>query len=412
MFKMGFIVFPFFCCFISAGAVNQAADLFLAVRNGDLEALRSSLGEGTDVNTRNILGETPLLLAAETCRIEAAKELIAAGANVEIASKLGNTPLMAAAAKGCTDMVRLLLDAGADPRREEPKRRFNALLKAIEYGHSEIVELLLDKGADVNYRNVYGVTPLMAASQYGHARIVDLLLSRKARVNDASLIGYTALIYAVEFNQPDIALMLLNAGADVKAADIRGRTALMIAAANGQTDLVQLLVEKGAPLNAQSEKGETALTLANKKEYSDIVTFLIEKGADTTGVKIKVDSTKAVVKESTEGQKEKEPEATLTPPEPIGGMEGIQKRLKYPKKAREAGVEGEITLEVTVTRYAQIKSVKILKSFGDKECEKAAEAAVRATRWKPAKRGKKIVDGTAVVTLQFKIDKKESDKKE
>ena len=389
---------------ISVIAAAQSNVLFEAARSGDLAVISAELARGTDVNIKTPLGETPLIAAVEACQTQAAELLIKNGAQTDFLTKLGQSPLIIAAGKGCLEIVRLLLNAGIDLHREDPKRRYNALMKAAEHNRLAVVELLVSKGAQVNYRNTFGVTPLMAAAQKGHAEIVEFLLSKKADVNAATLIGYTALTYALDFDQPDIADMLLEAGANVKVTDNRNRTALMHAAGQGYADIVRRMVEKGADINAKAETGETALLLANNKTFTDIVSYLIEKGADTTGVKIAVDSTSAETAEEQAAAIAKESEEPLTPPEPIGGVEGVQKRLRYPKKARDAGAQGEVTLEVTITRIAQIKSIKIVQSFDNKDCDKAAETAVRNTRWKPAKRGKKTVEGTATITLSFKLD--------
>lgn len=391
------------------GAVSclngQTAALFQAARSGDLVTLNQELSQGADVNAETLLGETALIYAIEACKPEAAQALIKDGAKTDFMTKLGYSPLILASSQGCTEIVRLLLEAKVEVHRQDNKQRYNALLKAVEYNHIDIVELLLSRGAKVNYSNTFGVTPLMVAAQKGHQAIVELLLSKKADVNAKTLIDYTPLFYALEFNQPEIAILLLDAGANAQDADKYKKSALMSAAGGGYTNLVQLLIEKGADVNAKTDKGETALAVANKKKYTDIVTFLIEKGADTTGVKIAVDSTALAAKDSLKETPTAEAEVALTPPEPIGGLEGIQKRLRYPKKAKDAGIEGEITLEVIITKIAQIKSIKIIKSFNNKECEKAAETAVRATRWKVAKRGKKTAEGSTTITLQFKLDK-------
>ncbi|RPH89803.1 MAG: TonB family protein, partial [Calditrichaeota bacterium] len=288
---------------------------------------------------------------------------------------------------------------------EEPKKRFNALFKAIEFDRRDIVSVLLQRGAQVNYHNTFGVTPLMLAAQLGRKEIVDLLLQKKADVNAASIIGYTPLFFALEFGRPEIAQVLIEAGAHADQADKYNRSVLAAAAAKGYSQIVEQLVQKGADVNVKSEKGETAISLANKNAFTDVVVFLLKHGADSTGVKIAADST---AQDSTLTQKEKdavvEETVAVVPPEPIGGLEAIQKRLRYPKKAKEAGLQGTIKLEVTVTRVAQIKSIKIIETFGDRECEKAAETACRNTRWKPAKKGKKSVEGTAVVTLEFKLE--------
>ena len=71
---------------------------------------------GADVNARNRLGETALVVVLKQDRIDLAQVLLAAGADVNVAAVNGITPLMAAAYGGHTDMV-------SDPARTRVPRR-------------------------------------------------------------------------------------------------------------------------------------------------------------------------------------------------------------------------------------------------------------------------------------------------
>ena len=109
-----------------------------AAKDGNIEAVKQDLADGTDVNAKDDKGRTPLHDAAEGGHKEIAELFIAAGADVK--NNLGGTPLHEAAASG----------------------------------HKEIVELLVTKGADVN-ANIGGWTPLHLAVDEGHTEIADLL---------------------------------------------------------------------------------------------------------------------------------------------------------------------------------------------------------------------------------------------
>ena len=95
------------------------------VLDGNIEAVKQHIADGTDVNAKNKYGRTPLHRAASLGRREIAGLLIANGADVN-ANSYGWTPLH----------------------------------NAASWGRKEIVELLIAGGADVNAKDNAGTTPL------------------------------------------------------------------------------------------------------------------------------------------------------------------------------------------------------------------------------------------------------------
>lgn len=51
------------------------------------------------------------------------------------------------------------------------------------------------------------------------------------------------------------------------------------------------------------------------------------------------------------------------PPEPIGGLAAIQKKIVYPELARKAGIEGTVTLQVFVNERGLVEDVVVLKGI-------------------------------------------------
>ena len=111
----------------AAESQPPSIDVWTAVAQGNLEAVKQHVSAGTDVDAKEPPGgSTPLIVAATFGRFEAAKLLIEKGANVNARSNDGAT----------------------------------ALHGAAFFCHTEIVRLLLDKGAEVNAKNIRGETPL------------------------------------------------------------------------------------------------------------------------------------------------------------------------------------------------------------------------------------------------------------
>lgn len=105
---------------------------------------------------------------------------------------MGQTPLMLAAGDwGNRDFVRLLCAVGADRNARDNFGR-TPLSSAAEYGHPEIVEFLLQAGVDVNAPDNEGMTPLMWACFKGHPKVIELLIKAKAKTDPKNKQGLVA----------------------------------------------------------------------------------------------------------------------------------------------------------------------------------------------------------------------------
>lgn len=77
-------------------------------------SIQRALDQGADINARNDLGLTPLLLAVNAGQIRAVQALLDRGANPELGSPDGLTPLHFAILQDRPQVLQLLIDAGAD----------------------------------------------------------------------------------------------------------------------------------------------------------------------------------------------------------------------------------------------------------------------------------------------------------
>lgn len=93
--------------------------------------------------------------------------LLNKGADVNARDGLYNTALIIASQNGHTDIVKALLDKGADVNLKAINQ-VTALIYASSKGYGSIVRALLDKGADVNAKTIKeGATSLIWASYNG-----------------------------------------------------------------------------------------------------------------------------------------------------------------------------------------------------------------------------------------------------
>ena len=83
--------------------------LAVASGNGNLELVGLLISHGSDVNSRDANGNTPLMLAAENNQYHVIPKLICHGANINAQNKEKHSALMLAAKNGHTETVRMLV---------------------------------------------------------------------------------------------------------------------------------------------------------------------------------------------------------------------------------------------------------------------------------------------------------------
>lgn len=89
-------------------------------------------------------------------------------------------------------------------------------------------------------------------------------------------------------------------------------------------------------------------------------------------------------------------------PEPVGGFEAIKRKLIYPDKAKEDGIEGVVEVEVTVDEFGEVIDANVIKGIGY-GCDESARIAVYYTKFKPGLQRGKPVKVQITVPVEFKI---------
>ena len=222
--------------------VGLRHDLFSASGLGDTNALSTLLAtNGTRINERDRLGNTPLHWAVRSGAWSATRLLLARGADTTITNLAGDTPL------------HLVL--GAEDERTTWIKTYHA---------PEIVAELLTAPVPLEYVNLHGLTPLAVAAQRRQIEFAKLLLAQGARVNPTNPIAHAPLFLAAEGGSKDLINLLLDHGADPKARDSRGRPVLhiLLEHAPGLEVIEDLVSSHRLSIHDRDTHGDTLLHLA------------------------------------------------------------------------------------------------------------------------------------------------------
>jgi uncharacterized protein len=203
-------------------------ELIAAIRRGDTTTAGDLLAARPDLaNSRDVHGNTPLLVATYGGRTEAVRLLFEHGVRPSF---------FEACALGLVDDVRRRLGEAPAVVGEYAQDGWPPLHLAAYFGHRETAEVLIDAGADV------------------------LAVSRNTEGNlaiNAAAAGRRSVA------RPDLVGLLIDRGSPVDGrGSPRGHTPLHEAAFNGDVALVRLLLDRGADRSLPSGDGQTALEIA------------------------------------------------------------------------------------------------------------------------------------------------------
>ena len=132
------------CLSATAYSQSDADELLQAIRNNDLAALKARLAKGAGVDARDRRGSTLLMHAAALGSPEAVKLLLGNGADVNAKNDLEATALILGA--GNPEKARMLVEKGADVNARSKLGRTPLMIAAGCDGCSAAVKMLLEIG--------------------------------------------------------------------------------------------------------------------------------------------------------------------------------------------------------------------------------------------------------------------------
>lgn len=260
-----------------------------------------------DINAKNDLGWTTLMLCARNSNTQPAKrqemldiikELIQAKCDPNIANKYGDIALMIASrysrGDSSIETVKLLIDAKCNLDLQD-EDGWNALMLASRYASTtstiETVKMLIAAGCNLDLQEKDGWTALMLACKNSNTdsstEAVKLLLQAKCKIDVQEKDGWTALMLASRFAGTDSHIetvkLLIQEGASLELQSNKGNTALLLAlsALVPSLDAIKLLIKSGAKVSTKNKSYENAIQVAVEKKFPlYIVDLLINHGAD------------------------------------------------------------------------------------------------------------------------------------
>jgi ankyrin repeat protein len=157
----------------TAAGLTEA--LGVSALDGEIEAIRSALKGGLDVNAQDSNGLTMLMMAGFNGHAELVRLLLDAGADINQTESIGRTALMLASTGPSVETVKLLLDSGAKVNMTDNHEDWTALMMAAAEGQTEVVNLLLANGADVTMKDTDGEDSAYFARQRGFEALAQML---------------------------------------------------------------------------------------------------------------------------------------------------------------------------------------------------------------------------------------------
>jgi protein TonB len=90
-------------------------------------------------------------------------------------------------------------------------------------------------------------------------------------------------------------------------------------------------------------------------------------------------------------------------PSPIGGIQAILSKIKYPDIAKRAGVEGTVYILAYLSEEGIVVKTEIMKGIGA-GCDEEAERAIKETRFSPGKQRGTPVRVKVMIPVKFKLE--------
>lgn len=94
------------------------------------------------------------------------------------------------------------------------------------------------------------------------------------------------------------------------------------------------------------------------------------------------------------------------PPVLIGGLAALQKKIEYPRLAKEAGIEGRVIIEFVIDKEGNVINPFVLRGIGG-GCDEEALKRVSQVKFKPGLQRGRPVQVRYTIPVTFRLEKAE-----
>jgi ankyrin repeat protein len=257
--------------------------LHIAATTDNDRFTRWLISKGVDIDARNHLGCSPLLISRSTCNTLV---LLQGGAKKTLTDWGGLNAIHYSCRRGAASQLITLLEAGVDWNLKD-----NSSSTPLHYSvcsrSKPCVEKLISKKANLDAQDRHGDIPLHLAVNFGLPELVNLLLQNGADLHIKNGKGLTAAIAAILSNSFEVIDLVLNHQFGMLAprpnfSDIL-RSMLHRCAADGSGKMIQHFLTHErvfSRLDANSdENGESPLHSAAMTGNVETARVLIANGA-------------------------------------------------------------------------------------------------------------------------------------
>ncbi|MEE8380123.1 MAG: ankyrin repeat domain-containing protein, partial [Gammaproteobacteria bacterium] len=248
---------------------NLQSALMVALQAGHREMSALLLFNSSRLDTPDSNNDRPIHVAARNGYINIVSDLIKIKVDINARDHLGNTALIIATRHEDKNMMNVLINNNADYSIKNKKSQSAPQL-------AQILDLQIAKSVFVKQ----GIG--LPAQNEGYAKVDIKAFQQSINKSGALYKGWPILNIASLLGETAIVGQLLDQNANIQATDTSGNSAMHRAASKGQQEILKLLIKHGANINAINKRKETPLYLAAASGQLKTVNLLVKNGADTS----------------------------------------------------------------------------------------------------------------------------------
>ncbi|XP_071116428.1 ankyrin repeat domain-containing protein 50-like [Haliotis cracherodii] len=258
-------------------------NLYVAYAVGDKKRVQClPLEELVDINRRDDMGKTPLIVAAWKGRRGVFGLLVSRGADASLQDAYSNNILHWASHGGNVAMVQCVISRRHVDINSRGNHGYSPVMMAAERGHKEVVTLLAQKGCDMSHVTNGGNNILHVACTRGDVSMVKLLLLMNiVDINSRGANERTATMMSVLKGHSAVFELLVIEGSDLSPVSSNNNNILHEACVGGDVSIVNYIISKGVvAINSRGKYDRTPVMVAAEFGHADVLELLVREGGD------------------------------------------------------------------------------------------------------------------------------------